>query len=168
VKNILIALFVITQCCVAYAAPAQKPASGDGIVMTQEELRFIDLVNKERADRGLSQLVPDPLLVRVARGHSREMAEKDYFSHTSPTPGIKTPLDRYLALEKHRPMWALVGENLYYCSLVDVDRGHVALMNSKGHRQNILEPKYERIGVGAHVDEKGQFFVTETFLAKTD
>ena len=167
-KKILIGLFVIAQCCLVYAAPAQKPASADDIVMTQEELRFVDLVNKERAGQGLSQLVIDPLLVQVARGHSLEMAEKSYFSHTSPTPGFKTPLDRYLAIEKHRPQWALVGENLYYCSIVDVDRGHVALMNSKGHRANILESKFERIGVGAYVDQKGQFYVTESFLAKTD
>lgn len=166
-KKILIVLFVV-QCCLAYAASAPKLASADDIAMTQAETRFVDLVNKERAGRGLSQLVIDPTLVQVARGHSEEMAEKNYFSHTSPTPGIKTPLDRYLALEKHRPAWALIGENLFYCSVVDVDRGHVALMNSKGHRDNILEPKFERIGVGAFVDRKGQFYVTETFLAKTD
>ena len=167
-KKILIALFVVIQCCLAYAAPAQKPASADNIVMTQEEFRFVDLVNKERASRGLSQLVIDPMLVQVARGHSEEMAEKNYFSHASPTPAIKTPLDRYLAVEKHRPSWALVGENLFYCSLVDVDRGHMALMNSKGHRDNILESRFERIGVGAFIDHKGQFYVTESFLAKTD
>ena len=167
-KKKLITLFVITQFCLASAAAVAQSASADSISITQEELRFVDLVNKERAGRGLSQLVIDTTLVQVARGHSREMGEKNYFSHTSPTPGIKTPLDRYLALEKHRPSWALVGENLYYCSIVDVDRGHEALMNSKGHRDNILEPKYERIGVGAFVDRKGQFYVTETFLAKTD
>lgn len=170
-KKALVALFVITHvitCSLAYAAPAKQAASSDSASMTQEELKFVDLVNKERAGRGLSQLVIDPLLVQVARGHSREMADKNYFSHTSPTAGIKTPLDRYLALEKHRPTWALVGENLYYCSIVDVDRGHVALMNSEGHRANILEGKFERIGVGAFIDRKGQFYVTETFLAKTE
>ena len=167
-KKILIAFVVIIQCCLASAAVAAQPASADNTTVSQEELRFVDLVNKERASRGLSQLVIDPLLVQVARGHSREMGEKNYFSHTSPTAGITTPLDRYLAVEKHRPSWALVGENLYYCSVIDVDRGHVALMNSKGHRDNILESKFERIGVGAFVDRKGQFYVTETFLARTE
>jgi len=146
----------------------QPPAARDSIAMTQEELRFVDLVNKERANRGLSQLTIDPLLVEVARKHSREMGDKRYFSHISPTSGMKTPMDRYLAAAGERPSWALVGENLFYCSIVDVERGHFALMNSDGHRANILESRYERIGVGAYVNPKGEFYVTQTFLAKVD
>jgi len=96
------------------------------------------------------------------------MADKDYFSHTSPTTTLKTPLDRYLAEEKKRPSWALVGENLFYCSIVDVERGHDAFMNSEGHRENILEKRYERIGVGVYIDRRGHFYATQMFLAKTD
>jgi len=146
----------------------RPPAIHDSIVMTQEELRFVELVNKERASRRLSQLTIDPLLIEVARGHSREMSEKHYFSHTSPTSSMRTPVDRYLAAAKERPSWALVGENLVYCSAVDVDRGHMALMNSEGHRANILESRYQRIGVGACVNPKGELYVTQTFLAKAD
>lgn len=146
----------------------QRPAAYGGIVMTQEELRFVELANSERASRGLAQLAIDPLLVEVARQHSLEMAQKHYFSHNSPTPGIRTPMDRYLAAAKRRPSWALVGENLFYCSIVDVDRGHLALMNSEGHRSNILEDRFERVGVGACTDSNGRFHVTQMFLAKTD
>lgn len=144
------------------------PVVPDGVVMTQEEIRFVELVNKERASRGLPQLTIDPVLIQVAREHSREMGEKHYFSHHSPTPKMRTPLDRYLAGAKRRPSWALVGENLFYCSIVDVNRGHTALMNSEGHRANILESRYERIGVGAYVTPDGQFYVTQMFLAKID
>ncbi len=136
--------------------------------MTAEELRYIELTNIERAARGLPQLVAEPLLAEIGRAHSREMSDMAYFSHTSPTSSLKTPLDRYLAGELHRPTWALVGENLFYCSIVDVERGHTAFMNSKGHRENILEPRYERMGVGIYVNTKGEFYVTEMFLAKTD
>src|SRR5207244_1673179 len=59
--------------------------------MTGEELRFLDLLNRERAARHLTELKPDPLLVEVARQHSREMCEKNYFDHLSPTPGRRTP-----------------------------------------------------------------------------
>ncbi len=142
-------------------------ARQNGITMTAEELKFVDLVNKERAGRGLSKLTIDPMLVRVGRAHSREMGDKKYFSHTSPTSGLKSPLDRYLAMAP-RPSWALIGENLFYCSIVDVDRGHNALMNSEGHRANILEPRYERIGVGEYRAASGQYYVTQMFLAKTD
>jgi uncharacterized protein YkwD len=146
----------------------RPPAHHGGIVMTQEELKFVDLVNKERAANGLSQLTIDPMLVEVGRKHSREMADKHYFSHTSPTAGSKSPMDRYLAEEGRRPTWALVGENLFYCSIVDVNRGHDALMNSEKHRDNILHDRFERIGVGAYTTSKGEFYVTQVFLAKTD
>lgn len=145
------------------------PAAMDReLLVTQEELRFVELVNAERADMGLSELVIDPMLVEIARKHSQEMGDKHYFSHTSPTPGLSTPMQRYLAGEKHRPSWALVGENLFYCSIVDVERGHTALMNSDTHRANILEPRYERIGVGACVTPSGEFYVTQSFLAKRE
>jgi len=138
-----------------------------GITMSAEELKFVDLVNQERAGRGLNELTIDPMLVKVGRAHSREMGEQKYFSHTSPTSGLKSPLDRYLAMAP-RPSWALIGENLFYCSIVDVDRGHTALMNSEGHRANILEPRYERIGVGEYITADGHYYVTQMFLAKTD
>jgi len=142
-------------------------ARQSGITMSGQELQFVDLVNRERAARGLNQLTIDPMLVRVARAHSREMCDKRYFSHTSPTPRLATPLDRYLAMAP-RPGWALIGENLFYCSIVDVARGHRALMNSEGHRANILEPRYENIGIGEYKSAEGHYYVTQMFLVKTD
>jgi len=144
----------------------QPPARYGDVIVTKEELRFVDLANQERASRGLPELVLDPMLVKIARKHSQEMSDKHYFSHTSPTPGLRTPLDRYLADETDRPSWALVGENLFYCSIVDPERGHSALMNSPGHRANILESRFERIGVGVYINSAGEFYVTQMFLAK--
>jgi uncharacterized protein YkwD len=163
---ILAILLVLTN--IAFAQVLTPMPTSGVTVMTADEMRYLELTNKERAARGLSQLVIDPLLVEVGRAHSREMSDKAYFSHTSPTTALKTPLDRYLAAEPHRPSWALVGENLFYCSIVDVERGHGAFMNSKGHRANILEPRYERMGVGIYVNPRGEFYVTEMFLSKTD
>jgi uncharacterized protein YkwD len=156
-----------TSTTVTTRPPAMMSDSG-AVMMTQQELQFVELVNGERAGRGLPQLTVDPLLIKVARDHSREMSDKRYFSHISPTAGIRGPMDRYLAGAKRRPSWALIGENLFYCSIVDVERGHVALMNSPGHRANILEGRFERIGVGAYTDTDGEFYVTEMFLSKAD
>jgi len=137
---------------------------------TAEELRFVQLTNQERAKHGLRQLEIDPLLIAVARKHSAEMRDKDYFGHESPTPGIKTPLERFLlaATEVRRPAYACVGENLFYCSIVDVQRGHKALMNSPTHRENILFPRFEKMGVGIIKNARGEFWVTQMFLATTD
>lgn len=138
----------------------------------KEEMEFITRVNAERKSRGLSVLQIDPLLTNVARAHSREMWSKNYFDHHSPTPGMVTPLDRYMAgldaCSQPKPPYALVGENIYYCSVLNqsysVAYAHQALMNSVHHRKNILEPRYEKIGVGTFQDSQGEFWVTELFL----
>lgn len=166
--SLILSLVMVFSSFALAASTAQSSRESSGLAITQEELTFVKLLNKERATRGLSQLTVDSMLIEVARAHSREMAEKNYFAHNSPTPGMKTALDRYLAAVKQRPSWALVGENLFYCSIVDVTRGHVALMNSEGHRANILEGRFDRVGIGAYTDSKGQFFVTQMFLAKTN
>ena len=150
-------------------SPAAPSSSQNGrnpgaALMTADELRFLDLLNRERAARHLTELKPDPLLVEVARQHSREMCDKNYFAHVSPTPGLRTPMDRYLRAIHHRPAHACVGENLFYCSVVDVERGHHALMNSPGHRANILYAPFRRGGIGIHKSDTGEFWVTQMFL----
>ena len=137
-------------------------------IMTEEEQRFVDHVNAERWNLGMRTLETDRLLVQVAREHSREMAEKDYFDHYSKTPGKRTALDRYIMGLGRRPQRASVGENIFYCSIVDVNRGHEAFMKSPSHRVNILNSKFEKIGVGVYKDESGQFWVTEMFASVRD
>jgi len=136
--------------------------------MTIEEQRLVELLNAERWSHGLNVLQCDPLLVQVSREHSREMAELGYFDHYSSTPGKRTAMERFIGALGYRPEWAYVGENLFYCSIVDVNRGHQAFMNSESHRDNILDPKFENVGVGVYKDRKGQFWVTEMFMAMRD
>ncbi len=147
-----------------------QPDGSDGLL--PEEREFIARVNDERTSRGLNALVLDPLLVSVARGHSREMCSLDYFDHHSPTSDQRTPMDRYIYGLRQSgdgtPGYLLVGENIYYCSesneTYNVEFGHQALMNSPGHRANILEPRFAKIGVGIYRNAKGEFWVTEMFL----
>jgi uncharacterized protein YkwD len=138
------------------------------VQLSSEEQRFVDLVNYERWSRGLQQLQMDPVLVEAARAHSKEMADKDYFDHYSPTAGLRSAMDRYLNALGHRPDYAYLGENLFYCSVVDVNRGHDRLMKSKGHRENILNPRFKTIGLGVYQSRDGQFWVTEMFLSNED
>ncbi len=151
------------------AAP-EKPAADAELdaPSTSEELAFLALVNKERAARNMRELTLDPLLVRVGRLHSREMAEKNYFDHKSPTPDQRTPMDRYLKQLGKRPGYACVGENLYYCVAVNIQRGHDALMNSPTHRENILFEPFRQMGVGIYKNAKGEFWVTQMFLSTED
>ena len=140
-----------------------------------EEREYVARVNAERVARGLDALALDPLLVETARAHSREMCSRDYFDHHSPSAGLNTPMDRYLSGRRGegmaRPDYALVGENIFYCSessdTYNVAFGHHALMNSPGHRANILEARFAKIGVGIWHDAQGQTWVTQMFLRDT-
>lgn len=132
------------------------------------EKQLISLTNAERRDNGLRRLTLNPMLVQVAREHSREMWEKNYFDHYSPTPELRTPMTRYIHDLGYRPRWARVGENLFYCSVVDVELGHRSLMESQTHKENILDPTFEQIGVGVFISPDGQFWVTELFLTQQD
>jgi len=151
----------------ASTLPKDPPtAAYSSATMTPTEQRVVDLANAERWHRDMGVLTPNPLLVEVAREHSKEMCEKAYFDHISPTPGYKTPMDRYLKGLGHTPTYACLGENLFFCTVVDVDRGHKCLMESTKHRENILNPTFQETGVGVYVDQAGRFWVTQLFLTQ--
>jgi uncharacterized protein YkwD/uncharacterized membrane protein required for colicin V production len=118
------------------------PPVGDLVPDADAEQRMLDLVNGERATAGLKPLVPDDRLRAIARQHSQEMFAQDYFSHTSPTSG--SPFDRMHAAGIQ---FDVAGENLAYAPGVDI--AHRGLMNSPGHRANILRPEFARVGIGA-------------------
>ncbi len=108
----------------------------------QAEQQMFELVNRERQKAGVRPLVFDDRLRDAARAHSRDMFEKGYFSHVSPTTG--SPFDRLRAAGIG---FQTAGENLAYAPSVDI--AHDGLMNSPGHRANILNPAFGKIGIGA-------------------
>jgi len=152
----------------ASTTPRTPPAAVVTVQMSSNETSFVDRVNAERRARGLGTLSANPLLVEVARSHSREMWEKGYFDHISPTPDLKTPMSRYLRRLGGTSAWTYLGENLFYCSIVDADRGHKCFMESPKHRENILNDRFREVGVGEFVSPDGRFWVTELFLAQVD
>jgi len=105
------------------------------------EMKMLDLVNQERTKRGLPALKWDPELVPVARAHSQDMFARGYFSHY--TLEGKDPFDRMKAAGIK---YYSAGENLALGPTLSIC--HEGLMNSPGHRANILNPTYGRIGIG--------------------
>jgi uncharacterized protein YkwD/uncharacterized membrane protein required for colicin V production len=105
------------------------------------ERQMFDLVNEERTSAGLQPLAWDDKLVPVARAHSEEMFKLKYFSHTSPVAG--SPFDR---LKAAGIAYARAGENLAYAQSVTI--AHRGLMESQGHRENILRPEFTKMGIG--------------------
>lgn len=117
---------------------------------------MLNLVNKERISRGLNPLVPDEKLRAVARKYATEMLVHGFFSHTSAVDG-STPADR---VTRAGIDYLVVGENLAYAP--DVYIAHTGLMNSPGHRANILSSDYSRVGVGViDAGVYGKMFVQE-------
>ena len=105
------------------------------------EQRMLDLVNQERAAAGLRPLVADPELTEVARRHSADMFARGYFAHD--TPEGRTPFDR---MRDSNVSFLTAGENLALAPTLPV--AHNGLMNSPGHRANILRPQFGRVGIG--------------------
>lgn len=105
------------------------------------EQEMLQLVNEERRKEGLSPLTMDHELTPVARKHSADMFAKGYFAHVNKEG--KSPSDRIRADGVH---FLTAGENLAYAKSLSI--AHKGLMNSPGHRANILNPSYGRVGIG--------------------
>jgi uncharacterized protein YkwD len=105
------------------------------------ETEMLQLVNNERTKQGLKPLIADPELTEVARAHSKDMFARGYFAHL--TPEGKTPFDR---MHDAHVQFSAAGENLALAHSLSI--AHNGLMNSPGHRANILSPDYGRLGIG--------------------
>lgn len=120
------------------------------------ETRMLDLVNEERAKAGLRPLALDPELTPVARSHSADMFARGYFAHD--TPEGHDPFDRIRAA---KVSFLTAGENLALAPTVMV--AHNGLMNSPGHRRNILDPQFGRVGIGIMDGGMRGLMVTQNF-----
>ena len=144
-----------------------NPAGCADLVLSSEALTLW-LVNDQRQQAGLPVLRVDPELSVVARGHSLEMAARNYFSHISRTQNLAEPMDRFKQAFCFLPN--LLAENIARrwgsqpcLTLENIAATHVDFMNSPGHRDNILRPGVDVLGVGVATDPRGAYWVTEEF-----
>jgi uncharacterized protein YkwD len=107
----------------------------------EAELRLLELLNQERGLVGASPLVLDHSISEVARLHSEDMWQRQYFSHTNPD-GL-SPFDR---MRNGSIDFLRAGENLALAP--NTTLAHRGLMNSPGHRRNILDTQFGRVGIG--------------------
>jgi uncharacterized protein YkwD len=124
------------------------------------ERDVLDQVNREREQEGLAPLVPVPALTLLARGHSRDMAARTYFSHSSPEGLTVSQRAERLALDFRR-----IAENISRSWGVQ-DPARTAVygwMTSPGHRENILNAHYIETGVGVALGEDGFLYFTQVF-----
>lgn len=115
------------------AAPSVDSAS---------EQAMFRLVNKERVANSLNPVSFDNKLRGLARDYSKDMLQRGYFSHYNPEG--ESPFDR---MDAYGIEYSYAGENLALAPSAEL--AMQGLMNSPGHRANILNPNFNKIGIGA-------------------
>ena len=124
------------------------------------EYQMFDLTNATRREHGLPILEWDERVKKTARNHSLDMAENNYFSHTNLAG--QSPFDRML---EDDILFTVAGENLAYGQTSSIF-AHEGLMNSLGHRENILKPEFRQLGVGVAFNATAQPYYTQKYYTK--
>ncbi|MDP7399350.1 MAG: CAP domain-containing protein [Lentisphaeria bacterium] len=120
------------------------------------EIKAAEIINDIRQEKGLSRLAFDGEAADVARAHSRDMVERNYFNHRGKDG--RTPFKR---LRDGGVNYRAAAENIAINS--SAGGAAEAWMNSKGHRTNILNAAYNRTGMG--IWRKGsQLYLTQVFM----
>jgi hypothetical protein len=139
----------------------QRPsiyAKPSGELRKGAEFLLLELTNSTRIQRELPLLKWDEEISKTARKHSEDMAANNYFSHTNQQG--KSPFDR---MADDGIQFFVAGENLAYGQYSSIF-AHEGLMNSMGHRENILKADYGYLGVGAAFNSENQPYFTENFF----
>ncbi len=124
------------------------------------ETQLFDLTNATRVNHGLDILIWDDLVRETARKHSQDMAQNSYFSHTN-LEG-QSPFDR---MHEDNIIFSMAGENLAYGQFSSI-YAHEGLMNSLGHRKNIIQAEFRYLGVGVAFNDQSHPYYTEKFFTK--
>lgn len=114
------------------------------------ELQMIDLINSTRVKNNLNPLEYSLSATNSARKHSFDMMSNNFFNHNNLKN--ETPFDR---MKKENINYTYAGENIAGGQTSSI-YAHEALMNSLGHRKNILGNNYKYIGVGVEIG-KGDY-----------
>ncbi len=127
--------------------------------LSVDEQKMFALINQERKKAGLKPLANDAEAAKVARIKANEMIDKNYFSHYSPTYGSPFKMLRSFGVS-----YRMAGENI--AGNWSIDDAHQRLMNSSGHRMNIMNSAYTHVGIGiVNGGPYGKMFV-QIFIGK--
>ena len=128
------------------------------------ERRVFELINRRRAEKGLSALVWSERAAQAARIHSQNMAAYNFFSHMG-TDG-KMVDDRANAVGLRN--WRLIGENIAFNRGYSnpAERVVERWMLSTSHRENLLGRAWSDSGVGVVITRSGKYYFTQVFVKK--
>lgn len=140
-------------------SPAGSQTNANTNTLASNEQQMLTLVNQARSQNNAPPLIGDPQLTNIARLKSQDMINNNYFSHNSPTYG--SPFDM---MKSFGITYVKAGENL--AGNQDVQSAHNALMNSPGHRKNILDPDFTHVGIGIKKGGSYGNMFTQEFVSR--
>lgn len=137
----------------------QQPSTGEDYTtqsLSMQEQKMANLLNSDRKSHGLAALTLDPELCRIARIKSADMRDRGYFAHESPTYGRVGEMLKHFGYR-----YSAAGENIAHHA--NVDKAQAAFMSSSGHRANILNTGWTKVGIGIVQDAQGYIYATQIF-----
>jgi uncharacterized protein YkwD len=138
------------------ALPDEAPVAAD-----EAERRLFTRLNRDRAAAGLPALRWDGAVAHVARGYAEEMRRTHLVAHISPTSGAVADRVRVAGIKT-----GVVRENV--ARAYGIDEAHQALMNSPGHRSNLMSAIANHVGIGVAFSEtdtgRRELFLAQVFI----
>jgi uncharacterized protein YkwD len=152
----------IVGACVGLVAP---PRAGASVSLTKIERQVLACVNQKRVGHGLARVHAQANLVRAARAHSRDMAHRCFFAHTSAAG--ETYVQRVVDFGYEATGWArwTVGENIYNARAGTLMAAAQVVvmrwMRSPVHRRVLLGKAYRDAGIGVHGNGGTRYFTLD-------
>lgn len=146
-------LLVVVLLCLSVGLSLGVSADVVEADTVSDEQVFISKINHLRQINGLAPLVVDGELTGQARGWAQVMAADQELKHTnSLSSGVTSN-------------WTVLGENVGVHTVDEIDALFAAFVNSPAHLANLLDPRYQYVGVGVAYDANGQMWTTQRFMA---
>ncbi len=132
------------------------PANYSINVQTSAEQKILELMNAKRTEAGLKPLTLDNTLIKVARYKSNDMIQNNFFDHTNPDGTKWTNWLQALGYN-----YTTTGENIAYNTYDAVELFN-QWWNSPGHRANMMNASYTKVGIGV-IYGNGKYMGTQEF-----
>ena len=133
-------------------------------LLAQLERQAFDILNQRRAEKGLPAIKWSEDMAKVARVHSLEMAQFNYFSHAGRDGKMVNDRADLLGFSN----WQALGENIAFSRGYEkpAELACEGWMKSPAHRDNILNTRWKEAGIGVAQAADGSFYFTEVFIMR--
>ena len=125
-------------------------------VQAAAEQKILELMNQKRSEAGIKPLAIDNTLVQVARYKSNDMIQNNFFDHANPDGTKWTNWLRTIGYK-----YTTSGENIAY-NTSDAVQLFDQWWNSPGHRANMMNASYTKVGIGV-IYGNGKYMGTQEF-----